>query len=126
MQILVDADDHLHGSQDLTARIEGVVEGALERFSERITRVEIRLSDLNSRRPGERDMCCHMEAHAGGLKPIGVSHEAVTLTEAIHAAASKLERALDHALGRVKAQPARAPVAEPDDPAESLGHLESP
>ena len=54
MQILVDADDHLHGSQDLMARIEGVVEGALERFSERIIRVEVRLSDLNTRRPGER------------------------------------------------------------------------
>jgi ribosome-associated translation inhibitor RaiA len=126
MQILVDADDHLHGSQDLTARIEGVVEGALERFSERIIRVEVRLSDLNSHRAGERDMCCHMEAHAGGLRPIAVSHEAVTLTEAIHTTASKLERALHHALGRVKAKPARAAVAEPDDSAEDLGHLESP
>src|SRR5882757_7714630 len=116
MQILVDADDHLHGSQDLMARIEGVVEGALERFSERIIRVEVRLSDLNSRRPGERDMCCHMEAHAGGLKPIAVSHEAVTLTEAIHATASKLERALHRSLGRVKTNAAGAPVPERDDP----------
>jgi ribosome-associated translation inhibitor RaiA len=126
MQILVDADDHLHGSQDLMARIEGVVEGALERFSERIIRVEVRLSDLNTRRPGERDMCCHMEAHAGGLKPIAVSHEAVTLTEAIHAAASKLERALHRTLGRVKGKAPRAPAAELEDPAEGLGHLESP
>jgi ribosome-associated translation inhibitor RaiA len=126
MQILVDADDHLHGSQDLTARIEGVVEGALERFTERIIRVEVRLSDLNSGRPGERDMCCHMEAHAGGLKPIAVSHEAVTLTEAIHATASKLERALHHALGRIKSKPVRVPVSGHDDPAEGLGHLESP
>ena len=126
MQILVDADDRLHGSEDLMTRIEGVMEGALERFSERITRVEVHLSDLHSFRSGERDMCCHMAAHAGGLKPIAVSHEAVTLTEAIHAAASKLERALDHALGRVKAKAARAPLPERDDPAESLGHLESP
>ena len=104
MQILVDADETLHSSQDLMARIEGVVEGALERFSERITRVEVHLSDLKSHRPGERDMCCHMEAHAVGLKPIAVSHEAVTLTEAIHAASSKLERALDQALGRAKSK----------------------
>ena len=123
MQILVEAEDPIHGSQDLMTRIEGVVEGALERFSERVMRVEVHLSDLNSHKPGGLDMRCRMEAWAGGLSPIGVSHEGMTLTEAIHAAASKLERALEHALGRApKADP--LPAAADGDTGEGLGQLE--
>jgi hypothetical protein len=126
MQILVEADDHIHGSQDLLTRIEGVVEGALEHFGEQVTRVEVQLSDLNSHKPGERDMRCRMEAHAGGLKPIEVTHEAATLTEAIHAAASKLRRALERALDRAASRPDSAPAAEVDDTSEGLGQLERP
>ena len=65
---------------------------------ERITRVEVALSDLNSRKLGERDKRCIMEARLGGMQPIAVSHEAPTLTEAIHVAADKLERAVEDAL----------------------------
>ena len=91
MQVLVNSNHHT----DLTERVQGVVEGRLERFAGRITRVEVHLNDL-----GERDQRCTMEARLGGLRPIAVSHEAATLTEAIHVAADKLERAVEHALGR--------------------------
>ena len=47
-------------------------------------------------------MCCHLEAHAGALNPLEVSHAAVTLTEAIHGASAKLERAMHPALGQRK------------------------
>jgi ribosome-associated translation inhibitor RaiA len=94
MQVLVNSDLHM----DLTERVQGVLEGTLERFAGHITRVEVALSDLNSRKLGERDKRCIMEARLGGLKPIAVSHEAPTLTEAIHVAADKLERAVEAAL----------------------------
>ncbi len=94
MQVLVNSDLHV----DLTERVQGVLEGRLERFEERITRIEVALSDLNSRKRGERDKRCIMEARLGGREPIAVSHEAPTLTEAIHVAADKLERALEDAL----------------------------
>lgn len=94
MQVLVNSDLHM----DLTERVQGVLEGRLERFEGRITRVEVALSDLNSRKLGERDQRCIMEARLGGMQPIAVSHEAPTLTEAIHVAADKLERAVEDAL----------------------------
>jgi len=94
MRVLVNSDLHT----DLTERVQGVLEGRLERFEERITRVEVALRDLNSRKLGERDKRCIMEACLGGMKPIAVSHEAPTLTEAIHVAADKLERAVEDAL----------------------------
>lgn len=94
MQIRVAADEHIDSNEELTLRIEGVVEGSLDRYLDWVTLVEVRLSRL-AQPHGGRDMCCRMEAHLGGLKqPVAVSHEAFTLTEAIHAASAKLERAI--------------------------------
>jgi ribosome-associated translation inhibitor RaiA len=100
MQVRVDVDDHIDGSEELMVRVEGVVEGSLDRFLERIARVDVHLSQLDRRHASHGDMCCRIEAYAGALSPIVVSHEALTLTEAIHAAAAKLHRAVAAALGR--------------------------
>ena len=87
---------------------------------------EVQLSRLNRHPPGEHDLCCRMEAHTGG-KPIAVSHEAMTLTEAIHAASAKLGRAVHMAFSRQKSKDAEAAAAKDDGgPApEGLGHLGS-
>ena len=106
MQIRVDADDHIDSNDELADRVEGVVEGSLERYRDRVAVVVVHLSRLVQHRPGERDMCCRMEAQAGSLKPIVVTHEALTLTEAIHAASAKLERAVHDALKSLKAREA--------------------
>jgi ribosome-associated translation inhibitor RaiA len=122
MQIRVEADDHIDSSEELASRVEGVVEGSLERYRDRVVLVQVHLSRLLHHRPGDRDMCCRMEAQAGSLKPIVVSHEALTLTEAIHAASAKLERAVHDAF---KGRRAKEAVAEDAGPAESLGHVGS-
>ena len=127
MQIRVHADEHIDSSDELTFRVEGVVQGSLERYQDQVSLVEVHLSRRMPHRPGERDMCCRMEAHAGALKPLEVSHEAITLTEAIHAASAKLERAIHAALGRRKGKEATAPAIEEhvDPTAEALGQLRS-
>jgi ribosome-associated translation inhibitor RaiA len=128
MQIRVDVDDHIDGSEELMVRVEGVVEGSLDGYQEKVTRVAVHLSRRVPHRYGEHDMCCRMEAHVGGgYNPVSVSHEAVTLTEAIHAASAKLERAVHLALQA--AQPAGtgrpAENEEIPGPAEGLEHLRS-
>ncbi len=74
-------------------------------------------------------MCCRMEAHhaGGGHHPISVSHEAMTLTEAIHAASAKLERAVHLALRNPRGTGARRPEENEEMPgqAEGLEHLRS-
>jgi ribosome-associated translation inhibitor RaiA len=124
MQVLVNSDHHIVGGEDLTERVRGVVEGRLERFAGRITRVEVHLNDLNGSKLGERDKRCMMEARVGGLKPIAVSHEAPTLTEAIHAAADKLERAIGHSLGKLGESPGRMPPEQQVASIEALQELE--
>jgi sigma 54 modulation/S30EA-like ribosomal protein len=127
MQIRVDVDDHIDGSEELMVRVEGVVEGSLDGYQERVTRVDVHLSRRIPYRHGEHDMCCRMDAHAGG-RPISVSHEAITLTEAIHAASAKLERAVQLALQDARASGTGREEEENDEApgqAEGLEHLRS-
>jgi ribosome-associated translation inhibitor RaiA len=123
MQVRVDVDDHIDSNEELANRIEGVVEGSLQRYSDRVVLVRVHLSRLVHapgrvhQRTGERDMCCRMEAQADLVKPIVVSHEGLTLTEAIHAAAAKLERAVHEALKKLKTH-----AVEDGNTTEGLGH----
>jgi ribosome-associated translation inhibitor RaiA len=124
MQVLVNSDHHIVGGEDLMERVQGVVEGRLDRFEGRITRVEVHLNDLNGSKLGERDKRCMMEARIGGMRPIAVSHEAPTVTEAIHAAADKLERAIEHTLGKMAVTEGRAPPESQVASIEALQEIE--
>jgi ribosome-associated translation inhibitor RaiA len=127
MQIRVEADEYIDSSDELTLRVEGVVEGSLDRYLDRVTLVEVHLSRQTHPSMGGRDMCCRMEAHVSSVKPIAVSHEAFTLTEAIHAASAKLERAIHDEFqhrGSKVAQPAADDEVAADATA-TLGHLRS-
>jgi|SRR6185312_16065711 len=128
MQVRVDVDDHIDGSEELMMRVEGVVEGSLERFQGCVARVDVHLSQLARSSKGHCDLCCRMEAYAGAVTPIVVSHEAITLTEAIHAAAAKLNRAVVAVLGQ-RAGPDDQAAADAQEagtaPGEGLGHLRS-
>jgi len=127
MQIRIHADEHVDSNQELIFRVEGVVEGSLHDYEDRVTLIEVFLSRRTPHHPGDRDMCCRMEAHLSALKPLEVSHEALTLTEAIHAASSKLERAIHAAVGRRKSKGVATPATdEGADPTEGLGQLGRP
>jgi len=98
MQVLVSSDDSILCDEELGLRIEGVVVGPLDRFRDAVSQIEVQLSALRGRTPAQPDRRCHIEAQVTGLRPIAVSHEALTLSEAIHAATDKLKRALTREL----------------------------
>ena len=101
MQIQINSDHQLNPSPQLATRIQSLIRDALERYSERITRVEVHLNDQNSMKGGSNDKRCLMEARLAGLGPVDVNHEAESLDLAIDGAMEKLERAIEHKLGRV-------------------------
>jgi hypothetical protein len=103
MQLQVNLEDSVSSDEELVRRVEGVLEGALEHFSGRVSRVSLSLDDLHSERMGEPDKSCRLEARVAGRAALTVSHEAVTLTEAIHGAADKLRRLLARELRQVDA-----------------------
>ena len=101
MQIQVHADSSVKAGQGVAQAAESAVEGAVHRWTRRITRVEVHLSDVNRHKGGADDKRCVMEARVGGLEPITVTNTAATLLEAIDGAAVKLQKTLQSTLGRL-------------------------
>lgn len=102
MQILVNTDGNIDGREELTGHVKSVVEAALSRLADRITRVEVHLSDENGDKRGQRDKRCMMEARLEGSRPTAVTHQAATLDEAVDGAAGKLKRSLETTLDKRK------------------------
>lgn len=113
MQIQLNTDNNLVASEALDARVTAEVRSALERFAERITRVEVHLNDVNSDKSGDDDKRCMMEARVAGRQPLSVSHQAPTVELAIGGAAGRLARALDTVFGKQDA--VRRSHRRPDD-----------
>ena len=108
MQVQINTDRNIEGHEALAAQVSGVVESALSRLSDHITRVEVHLSDENSDKKGGKDkMRCMMEARIEGGQPIAVTHQAATVDQAVDGAAGKLSRMLKSTLGRLRDQKSR-------------------
>lgn len=101
MQIQVNTDHNIDGREALAAHVQGVVENVLGSLAERISRVEVHLSDQNGGKSGPDDKRCMMEARVEGRQPTAVTHTAETVDQAVDGAADKLKRSLESTLGRL-------------------------
>jgi ribosomal subunit interface protein len=112
MLISVTTDNNIDGSDKLRSYVETLVGDVLGRFQDRITRVQVHLSDENGRaKSSDNDKRCTMEARVAGLKPIAVSEQAASLDQAINAAADTLEKSLHRTFGRLGDRKRHAPSA---------------
>ena len=102
MHIQINTDGNIDGTEKLAAHVKGVVESTLSRFSDRITRIEVHLSDQNGDKSGRDDKRCMLEARLEGRQPTAVTHQAASLDEAVDGAAEKLKRTLETTLERLK------------------------
>jgi ribosome-associated translation inhibitor RaiA len=99
--VQIHTDPNISSSAELTSQVEALVASTLERFSDRISRVQVHLGDENGDKNGSNDKRCMMEARIEGRPPIAVTQMAATLDQAMDAAAEKLERSIDSMLGRL-------------------------
>jgi ribosome-associated translation inhibitor RaiA len=117
MQVQINTDRSVEGSEERTTQVRQVVESALSRFSDRITRVEVHLSDQNGDKGGLDDKRCMMEARLQGRQPAAVTHHAATLDQAVNGAAEKLARLIANTLGRLDDHRDRGTAPAPAAPA---------
>ena len=75
MKIQLNTDNHIDGTDALESRVNAMLEQALGRFSSRLTRIEVFLSDHNSAKGGPNDKRCALEARLENDEPLGVSHD---------------------------------------------------
>lgn len=103
MQIQINTGHNVEGNEAFAVWVRGVVESALERVSEHITRIEVQVTDENSdKKDGANDMRCVIEARLEGRKPVAVTDQAATIHDAVVAATDKLARLIEHTLDRIQ------------------------
>jgi len=102
MIIQVNSDKHVDGNVNVVVEVQQKVQRALERYADRITRVEVHLNDENAHKNGQDDQRCLMEARLNGMPPIAVTHKAATLDQAVAGAADRLKNALTSLLGKIE------------------------
>ncbi len=100
MKIQVNTDHTIEGREPLIERVETIIEEGLSRFSDRITRVEIHLSDVNAGRTGD-DKACVIEVRPNGLDPVVTTDKADTVDKAVRSATHKMVSLLSSTFGKL-------------------------
>jgi ribosome-associated translation inhibitor RaiA len=101
MQIQINTDDNIDRSESQEQQIKATVRDVLDRFADKVTRVEVHLSDENSdKKGGSDDIRCLLEARLAGFQPVAVTDEGATAEQAVEGAVRKMRRSLDSTLGK--------------------------
>ena len=95
MIIQINTDHKIDGNETLRAFFTEQIIAALRRFSERIMRVEVHLTDVNGHKDRPHDKRCVMEARLKGRKPFAVTHTSDTPEQAVQGALQKLSVSME-------------------------------
>lgn len=101
MLLQTNTDNQVVASEAFTAELEAVVRTRLARFEQRLTRVELHISDINADKSGSGDKRCMIEARPNGLSPVSVTDEAATVEQAVTSATGKLLVVLERTFGKL-------------------------
>jgi hypothetical protein len=100
MLIEVRTDDNVQGSERLSDEVKTLVKTTLDRFGDRIRRVDVYLSDATGNKAGHDYKCCKIEARRDGREPIIVTHLETTMEQAIRGAVHSLKKSVESAFGK--------------------------
>lgn len=100
MDIIINTDNHIKGSEDFQEKYKAEIQQQLKRFDEYITRYEVFFKDVSNSHKAIDDKHCTIEARVKGRNPESVTHEADTVAHAFSGAIDKmrgvLDRVVDH------------------------------
>lgn len=99
MQFQFNSDSSVMGTENVAERIEAQLRRKLARFEERLTRIEVHVSDENARKGGADDKTCTIEARPRGGRPIGVTAHAEKVDDAARKAGNTLAHRLERHFG---------------------------
>lgn len=102
MEILINTDNNITGTAEMIAYFKTSISEDFERFSEHLTRIEVKISDENGDKNTENDKKCVMEARIKGMQPTVVTSHESTVEKSVKQASIKLKTALDTVMGRLR------------------------
>lgn len=102
---------HVHAlnidrSDTLSQHVRDRIYNALERFSQRVRQVRVRLSDTNGPKGGE-DMHCQLQVDVMGCGLLIVEHTDTDVYHAVDQAADRLKRSVRRAINKKRDAAAR-------------------
>jgi ribosomal subunit interface protein len=100
MQVQIRHDENVKG--DKNDWVTETVQSVLERYASQITTVEVHLADEDGAKHSEGAIRCSLEVRQAGFKPIAATAHGNDVGEAVDGALSKIERHLEHQMGRVR------------------------
>lgn len=100
MKIQFNTDKNIAGNDRTAEYLSTMITESLQRFSENITRVEVHLSDENSKKEVGDDKRCLLEARVEGMQPIAVTNHSDTIQKSVSGALDKLIVILDKTFER--------------------------
>ena len=102
MEILINTDNNIEGTAEMIAYFKTSIAENFDRFSNHLTRIEVKISDQNGDKSVGNDKKCVMEARLKGMQPTVVTSHSPTVEKSIKEASDKLKTALDTVMGRLR------------------------
>ncbi|MEO6901859.1 MAG: HPF/RaiA family ribosome-associated protein [Bacteroidia bacterium] len=100
MKIQINSDKNIACDIAHNQWLKETIQSSLLQFKEKITRIEVHLSDENAGKAGKDDKRCMIEARPEGLQPLAVTGNSETIDQAVLDALTKMENALTSLYGR--------------------------
>lgn len=102
MKIQLNTDKNIHGTEKLEALVSEKINHTLKQFVNKITRIEVHLSDQNGHKIGADDIQCKIEARIEGLQPVMVVSKNSSKEKALGTALNKMKATLGTIIGKIK------------------------
>lgn len=95
MQIQINTDKSIEGSERLTNYFTDEISRELQRYDNLITRVEVHFGDENGDKFGTNDKRCLIEVRIAKKQPVAVTDYADTIEKAFSSAMNKIAKVLE-------------------------------
>ena len=99
MIIQFNSDTNITGRAKFSAPIIALISKKLSTFNDKISRLEVHLSDEVSDEDGLNDKRCMLEARFAGMQPVAVTNRADSHEKAVGGAIEMLSASLNNMLG---------------------------
>ncbi len=113
MKIQVNTDSSVEGGEAVAQIVHETVHAALDRYGDRLMRVEAHLGDEDGASgDGPRGLRCLLEARPSGMDPVVVTGFGDIVERACHDATQKMQSLLDSTFGRIDSRDADATIRQ--------------
>jgi|AntRauTorckE5430_2_1112549.scaffolds.fasta_scaffold21562_2 ribosome-associated translation inhibitor RaiA len=102
MKIQFNTDKNIEGTEMLETFVSEKISSALKYFVDKITRIEVHLSDQNADKGGTDDIQCKIEARIEGIQPVIVVSKGGSKEKVLDDAVDKMKAALGSIIGKMK------------------------